>query len=131
MLSPLKGLNLARSHKLIHRNQYYLTTETRGTIFVIEAPPKIWKPKVQNKYTPTDYAIDIDDGVFDLYFNCKTFFLPKKIWIKSQRNNLIHFTKDIHQKELQNNLRVRQELDSETCSRVTNIIIMYWYCFSK
>ena len=37
-------------------------------MFLIEVPPKLWKPKVQNKYTPPDYVIDIDYGIFDFDF---------------------------------------------------------------
>ena len=53
-----------------------MTTEACGSIFVIEVPPKIRRPNVQNKYTPPDYAIDVDDGVFDFDFY-GNFFLPK------------------------------------------------------
>ena len=34
-------------------------------------------PKVQKKYTPPDYVIDIDEGVFDSGFYIKTIFCPK------------------------------------------------------
>ena len=66
-----------------------------------------------------------------LTFTVKIVFCPKTIWKKSQRNNLIPFTKYLHRKELQNNVRVQPDLDSQTFARVTNLIINYWGCFFK
>ena len=131
LLSPLEDLNLSRAHKIIHCYWADSESEARGSIFVIEVPPKIWRSKLQNKYTPPYYVIGIDDGVFDFDFCSKTYFCPKQIWKKRQRNNLIPFTKYLHQKELQKNLRVRPDLDSQTCAIVTNIIIKHWGCFCK
>ena len=131
LLSPLEDLNLSRAHKIIHFYWADSESEARGSIFVIEVPPKIWSPKVQNKYTPPDYAIDINHGVFDFDFYGKTVFCPKQIWKKIQQNYLIPFTKDLHQKELQKNLHVRLDLDSKTCARVTNFVINYWDWFCK
>ena len=37
----------------------------------------------------------------------------------------------MHQKELQKNLHVRPERDSQKCGRVTNVIIKYWDWFYK
>ena len=37
----------------------------QGSLMVIKVPPKVWRPKVQNKYIPPDYSNDIDKGVFD------------------------------------------------------------------
>ena len=101
------------------------TTEARSSISIIEVPPKIWRPKVQNKDTPQDNSIDIDDGVFDFEFYGKTVFRPKQIWKKSQKGDLIPFTKDLHQKELQKNMRVRLYLDSQTRDIIMNVIIKY------
>ena len=119
-------MNLSREHKLFHCHQSDSTTEARRSISVIEVPPKIWIPKVQNKYKPPDNAIDIDDGVFDFEFHGKTVFCPKQIWKKSQKGDLIPFSKDLHQKELQKNIRVRLDLDSQTRDIIMNAIIKYW-----
>ena len=77
LLSPSKGITLARSHNLIHLCQSNYTTEAHGSIFLIEVTPEIWRPKVKNKYTPPYYAVDIDDGVLDFDFYCKTVPPPK------------------------------------------------------
>ena len=35
------------------------------SIYVIDVPPTVWRPKPQNRYIPLDYGTDIDNGVFD------------------------------------------------------------------
>ena len=89
------------------------------------------RPKVQNRYTPPGYAINITDGVFDFAFYGKTISLPKQIWKKRQRDDLIPFNKDLHQNDLQKHLRIQLDRDSQTCDKNTNVIIKYWDCFSK
>ena len=37
---------------------------TQGSLMFIEIPPKVWIPKVQNRYIPAYYANDIYKGVF-------------------------------------------------------------------
>ena len=88
LLSPSNGINLSRTHKLIHCHRDYLITESRGSMFVIEVLYKIWRPKVQNKYTPPDYAINIYDGVFCFDFYSKTVFRPKIFGKRSSANTL-------------------------------------------
>ena len=68
-----------------------MTTEARGSILVIEVPPKIWRTKAQNRYTTPYYVINIDDGVFDFDFYSKQFFCPKYIRKNSQWDDLILF----------------------------------------
>ena len=111
LLIPLNGLSIARAHKLIHCHQANLTTESRGSIFVIEVKLNIWRPNVQNKYTPPDYSINIDDGIFDIEFYSKPVFSPQKNLKKSQRDNLIPIKKDLHKKYHQKHLRIRPKLD--------------------
>jgi hypothetical protein len=40
-------------------------SQHRPRTFVIEAPPKIWRPKPIDRYIPMDYSNDIDDSVFE------------------------------------------------------------------
>ena len=83
LLSPPNGLNLSIAHKLIHFHQSDSNTESRGSIFLIEFPHKIRRPKVKNKYTPPYFVIDINGGIFDFEFYGKTVFRPKYIRKKS------------------------------------------------
>ena len=49
-----------------HRNLYYSeSVTTQGSMMVIQVPPKVWRPKIQNRYITPDCANDIDKGVFD------------------------------------------------------------------
>ena len=88
LLSPSNRMNLARVNKIFHCHQSDSTTEARISIFVIEVISKICRPKVQNKYAPPDYAIDIDDGVFDLLFNGKTVFPQNRFGKRARRTTL-------------------------------------------
>jgi hypothetical protein len=40
-------------------------SQPRPRAFVIEVPPKIWRPKPIDRYIPMDYSNDIDDSVFE------------------------------------------------------------------
>ena len=64
-------------------------------MFLIEFLPNICRPKVQNKYTPSYYSINVDGRVFDFDFYGKPVFLSKHIWENSQRDDLIPFNKDL------------------------------------
>jgi hypothetical protein len=40
-------------------------SQPRPRAFVIEVPPKIWRPKPIDRYIPMDYSNDIDNSVFE------------------------------------------------------------------
>ena len=63
----------------------------RGNFLLINIPPKVWKPKVINRYTPVDYSSDIDKGVFD--YNCygKVVFQLISKWKYTDRQDLIFY----------------------------------------
>ena len=56
---------------------------------MIDVPPKIWRPKPENKYVPLDYSTDIDEGAFNFSHHGNTVFRPRKRWADKERNNLI------------------------------------------
>ena len=99
LLSPLKGLNLARAHKFIYCHQSDSATEARGYIFLIEVPPKVWRPKVQNKYTPQDYMIDINDGIFDFDFYGKKVF-AQNMFVKRVSRTILSLSPKIYIKNI-------------------------------
>ena len=43
---------------------------------VIKVTPKVWKPKVKNKYFTPVYANDLDEGVCDFDKNRKKVYKP-------------------------------------------------------
>ena len=66
----------------------------KSGVCLISLPPKIWQPKVTSKYKTTDYADDIDDGIFDYadFGNCV--FRSYLSLEYSQQNDLIGFIND-------------------------------------
>ena len=56
----------------------YESVLTRDSLVVIEVPPKVWRPKVQNKYIPLDYTNDEDEGVIYFKQYGKAEYRPKK-----------------------------------------------------
>ena len=72
---------------------------------VIEVPPKIWKPKVVNKFRVPDNS-DLDDGVFDFTNYGKCVFKPKGSWDPGTRNDIILFDSSVDSKELLKDLKL-------------------------
>ena len=62
------------------RTLYYIEiVTTQGSMMVIQVPPKVWRPKIQNRYITPDYANDIDKGVFDFKQYRKELDRPQKM----------------------------------------------------
>ena len=100
-----------------------------ANLCIIEVPPKVWRPKVINKYIPVDYADDIDDGIFDFECYGKTFFRPKGEWSEGTRTDIIAFDPTEHSKELKTHLKVGSKIDTAITARVIDIIKRYWDSF--
>ena len=58
---------------------------------MIENPKNIWRPKVNNRYTPLGYSYDIGDGFFDYNHYGKAVFKPKVGWKSHTRNYIISY----------------------------------------
>ena len=67
---------------------------------MIEVPPKVWRPKQENKYIPLDYATDVDEGYFDFAHHGNTVFRPSKRWADKERDDLIKFDEENDMAEL-------------------------------
>ena len=68
-----------------------------SSLLIIELPPKVWRPKQQNKYIPLDYGDDIHDGHFDFSEHGKAVFRPpEQEWKTSERDDIIHFDAATH-----------------------------------
>jgi len=100
-----------------------------ASICVIEMPPKIWRPKPENKYIPLDYGTDIDDGVFDFSHYGHTDFRPTDRWADRDRTDIIKFDEAEDLVELQTNLKVGATVLPEYKVKVEEIIKKYWDCF--
>ena len=73
---------------------------------MIDVPPKIWRPKPENKHIPLDYATDVDDGFFDFANHGNTVFRTRKRWADKERDDLIIFDAENDMAELLENLKV-------------------------
>ena len=99
-------------------------------IFVIEVPPKVWRPKMLNKYKPIEYSDDIDDGVFDFETYGRAVFRPKTRWTPGDsRDDIIEFIAEKHSEELTKNFKVGENVSQEVKERLITIIKKYWDCF--
>lgn len=64
------------------------TPPTRA--FVIEVPPKIWRPKPIDRYIPMDYSNDINDSVFEFQqFGNAICHLPRTFYKCSNRYSFV------------------------------------------
>ena len=111
---------------------FFTASSTRAGCFLIETPPKVWRPKVKNQYIPCTHTTDIDDGFFDYQCYGKTFFRPKTVTTTpSTRNDIIVFDGAADDTELESNLKVGTNVDPTFRQRVKDVIIKYWDCFCK
>ena len=58
--------------------------------YMIEVPPKNWRPKKENKYRMPDYRNGIYDGVFDYKVYVKSQLNPNLSWGAVSRDT-VHF----------------------------------------
>ena len=58
---------------------------------MIDAPEKIWRPKVKNGYIPIDYSDEIDDGLFDYINNGKAVLKPMVDCKAHTQNDIITY----------------------------------------
>ena len=99
---------------------------------MIETPPKIWRPKVVNKYIPLQYSNDIDDGVFECPEYGNTVYRPKSAAVEvSPREDLIYFNEDEDIEELMKGLKIGANVNDATKTEIINIIKEFWDCFAK
>ena len=94
-------------------------------------PPKIWRPKPQNRYIPLDYGDDVDEGVFDFAHFGKTVFRPKIRWADKPRHDIIQYDKLKDEEELTANLHVGNNIEKRHSDAIILIIQKYWDSFCK
>ena len=76
-------------------------------------PPKVWRPKLVNKYILPDYADDIDKGILDFEQCGKAVYTPRKNWEEGKRTNLINFDYSKHREDLRKNIIVSTKVTPE------------------
>ena len=58
---------------------------------VIQVTPKIWKPKIKDRYIYPYYTNYIDEAVFDFQQYIKAVYRPKQTWEQGRYTYLITF----------------------------------------
>jgi len=94
-------------------------------------PPKIWRPKPQNRYIPLDYGDDVDEGVFEFAHFGKTVFRPKIRWADKPRTDIIQYDKLLDEEELMANLHVGNNIEKRHSDAIILTIQKYWDSFCK
>ena len=92
------------------------------SIMLIELPPKVWIPKLVNKYIPPDYADNIDEGIFDFARYGKAVYRPRVNWEEGESTNLITFDDSKHVEELRKNIIVSTKFTPELQELVIPIV---------
>ena len=92
---------------------------------MIKLPPKIWRPKPENKYIPVDYSDDIDEGVFDFSHHGRAVYRPKIKWSDRDRDDVILFDHDKDMVELMENLHIGETVEQKYKDKIVGIVKEY------
>ena len=103
----------------------------RGNVLLINIPPKVWRPKMINKYTPTNQTDDIGEGCFDFKQYGKTMFRPLLKWDYYKWDDTIKFNEVVDKAELVKYIRICKDADIGHKETILGIVIKYWDCFCK
>ena len=99
----------------------------QGSILLINIPPKVSRPKQENRYIPVDNLDDIKDGVFDYRQYGKAVFRPAKHWKNRERNDIIEYSEEKDKMEFEKNIRIGKYFSSEHKSIIHGIVKKYWH----
>ena len=102
------------------------TSPPMANVMMIQLPPKIWRPKPENKYIPIDYSDDVDEGVFDFSHHGKVVYRPKVKWSDKLKNYIILFGQAEDTAELTINLNTGENVKADYKDDIINIIQDYW-----
>lgn len=110
-----------------------------GSCFIIETPPKIWRPKPRSCYQPVDDMDDVDKDLLDItpIEGSRTVFKSKVDSPPPRRDDLIRFGGNAatmtaaDEKELEKNLKVGSSATPAQRKQIIAIIKKYWDCFCK
>jgi hypothetical protein len=96
---------------------------------LIKIPPKIWRPKPPCNFQGEDCYKDIDEDifVFKKYGRC---LAKPKLDYQVLREDIITWDGQKHQREFDKLITIRQDLDKNIATSLTNIIKRNWDAFS-
>jgi hypothetical protein len=96
--------------------------------FVIDVPPKLWRPKPVDRYIPMDYSNDIDDSVFEFEQFGQAICHPPEPF-SNIRTDIHLWDPARDMSELTKNLKIGTAVDPTTRAAITDIITSHWDCF--
>ena len=98
----------------------------QGSILLINIPPKVWRPKQENRYIPVDNLDNIEDGLFDYRQYGKAVFRPATHWKDRERNDIIEYSEEKDKIEFEKNIRIGKDVKREHTSIIYGIVKKYW-----
>ena len=100
------------------------------TVFVVTVPPKIWRPQAPIKYLPHPPRLHVDD---DFFLRKQYSYVVKKIpfLISVVRDDLIDWGSDRYGKELQDNLRINDDMHLMIKLKVISLVQEHWDAFDE
>ena len=104
------------------------STDPLASTFVIEVPPKIWRPKPLDKYVPIDYSNDIDESVFEFEQFGKAICHPPEPFI-NVRTDIHVWEKERDSPEFNKNFVIGLDVAPEIRDKIVDIIESHWDCF--
>ena len=98
---------------------------------VIQVPPTIWRTKMKNRYISTDYAKNIDEGIFDFQKYGNAVYICKQTWEEGRGTDLITLNDEEHNEELHTNIKLNSGVIPQIKEHLISIVKKYWDFFCK
>ena len=77
---------------------------------VIQKPPKVLRPKIQNIYIPPDQENNIDEALFDFQQHGKAVYRPNQTWEEGHHTDLTTFNDGGHNEELYKHIKFKSRV---------------------
>jgi hypothetical protein len=103
-------------------------SQPRPRTFVIEVPPKIWRPKPIDRYIPMDYSNDIDDSVFEFQQFGNAICHPPEPFV-NVRTDVHLWDRERDLPEFAKNFVIGTDVSPAIRASIVAIIEPHWDCF--
>lgn len=107
----------------------HLTIDSKTSVFVIDVPKKIWRPRIRSSYKPPLFNNDVDEGIFLFESLGRTAFRPLP-WKPGERSDIIHFNAAKDNKEF-SGFKIDEDCAGPVLPILQSILHTYWYCFAS
>jgi hypothetical protein len=97
--------------------------------YVIQTPPKVWRPRPQNNYIPVDYGSEFDDDLF-MFPKCgKSLRRIEHLPNVPDRTDIHLWDPEVDQDEFDKIISIPSTLDPVLKAELTSVIQDNWDCF--